>query len=85
MLNFWFQICTLKSGQSYRKLNDKQTTNMAEVARKRPAELHAAIKGAVKALGLLRNPILDAYGVQMENKGQMHQVKARVLAPPELC
>ena len=76
----------MKSGQSFnRKLNDTQTTAIAEVARKGPRDLQPAIQGAVQALSLLNNDILKAYGVQMQNNGRMHEVKARVLAPPELC
>lgn len=39
----------------------------------------------VQELGLLNNPLLNAYGMTLVNGGQMHQVKAKVLTPPELC
>ncbi|CAG7726410.1 unnamed protein product [Allacma fusca] len=80
------EICSVKSGQSFnRKLNDSQVTEIAKVSRLKPQELQQQISTAVGALKLQNSDLLKAYGVDLANNGKMHEVKARVLTPPELC
>lgn len=78
------ECCDLISGQRYiKKLNEEQTAAMIRVTCQRPDARHNRISKAPKELGLPSNPVLKAFGININTESTI-SVDARVLRPPKL-
>ncbi|XP_021951101.2 protein argonaute-2 [Folsomia candida] len=79
------ELCIIKKGQSFsRKLDDKQTSNMLNVAKKAPAVLKCEIEEEISNLPTQDNKeIMSAWGMNIGNE-MLFLKNTRVLAAPQL-